>query len=72
MQLKLTSKSQRDLERDLERVWKLRREAVALLDQIVAEWNSDPLSVQCFDLRLVQRSKELLAELKRYDFLGLK
>lgn len=30
-----------------------------VLDLIVAEFTSDPLSVQCFDLRLVARAKEL-------------
>ena len=33
-----------------------------VLDLIVAEWTSDPMSVQCFDLRLVERAKELLRE----------
>lgn len=30
-----------------------------LLDLIVAEWTSDPTSVQCFDLRIVERAKVL-------------
>jgi hypothetical protein len=30
-----------------------------VLDLIVAEFESDPMSVQCFDLRLVERAKEL-------------
>jgi hypothetical protein len=32
-----------------------------VLDLIVAEFTSDPMSVQCFDLRLVARAKELNA-----------
>jgi hypothetical protein len=31
-----------------------------ILDLIVAEWSSDPQSVQCFDLRLVERAKQLI------------
>lgn len=30
-----------------------------VLDLIVAEFESDPMSVQCFDLRLVKRAIEL-------------
>lgn len=33
-----------------------------VLDLIVAEFTSDPMSVQCFDLRLVARAKELNRE----------
>jgi hypothetical protein len=31
-----------------------------VLDLIVAEWTSDPTSVQCFDLRIVERAKALI------------
>jgi hypothetical protein len=34
------------------------REAYAVLDLIVAEFESDPMSVQCFDLKLVDRAKK--------------
>lgn len=34
----------------------------AVLDLIVAEFTSDPTSVQCFDLRLVARATELIKE----------
>lgn len=34
------------------------KEAHALLALINAEFQSDPMSVQCFDLRIVQRVKE--------------
>lgn len=63
MRAELTPKAQRQMERS----WELRREAVLLLGHVVAEWDSDPMSVQCFDLRLVNRAKEVLAELKRLD-----
>lgn len=36
-----------------------------VLDAIVAEWSSDPVSVQCFDLRLVDRATALVAQRKR-------
>ncbi len=35
------------------------REAFVLLDLIAAEFKSDPMSVQCFDLRIVERTKLL-------------
>lgn len=31
-----------------------------VLDAVVAEWDTDPMSVACFDLRLVARAKGLL------------
>ena len=40
------------------------REAHTLLDLIVAEFTSDPMSVQCFDLSIVQRAKDCVAERK--------
>ena len=41
------------------------REAHTLLDLIVAEFTSDPTSVQCFDLSVVERAKACVAERKR-------
>jgi hypothetical protein len=35
-----------------------------ILDLIVAEFESDPMSVACFDLRIVDRAKELNREHK--------
>lgn len=35
-------------------------EMFALLDLINAEWQSDPTSVQCFDLRLVAKVKAVV------------
>lgn len=35
-------------------------EAFTVLDIIVAEFKSDPMSVQCFDLRIVERAKEIV------------
>lgn len=39
------------------------REAVALLGLIDAEFRSDPMSVQCFDLSIVTRTRALVAKL---------
>jgi hypothetical protein len=36
-----------------------------VLDLIVAEFRSDPMSVQCFDLRLVRRAIALVEEHER-------
>jgi hypothetical protein len=52
-------------EREMEERFKLEKEALHILDLVVAEWESDPTSVQCFDLRLVQRAKEVVARLKK-------
>jgi len=46
---------------------KLRREAVELLGLIVAEWKSDPMSVQCFDLRLVEKATKLVDRHAKVD-----
>lgn len=42
-------------------------EAWKILDLIVAEWESDPTSVACFDLRVVNRAKEIIARRKQLD-----
>lgn len=57
----LTEKAQRQME---ER-WKLEREAVELLCLIAAEFKSDPTSVQCFDLRIVERVKYVTERLAK-------
>lgn len=63
MNRRLTQKAQQELEE----TWQLQREAVELLGLIVAEWKSDPTSVQCFDLRTVERAKEVVARLEKLD-----
>ena len=50
--------------RETEERMKVELEAFELLDLIVAEFNSDPMSVQCFDLRTVERAKYVAARLK--------
>jgi hypothetical protein len=42
----------------------LRSEAVELLKLVVAEWESDPMSVQCFDLRIVERASAVTKRLR--------
>ena len=61
MRAELTPKVQREMEEK----WTLQSEAVELLKVVVAEWQSDPLSVQCFDLRTVKRAKEVVARLDK-------
>lgn len=41
-------------------------EAHTLLDLINAEFQSDPMSVQCFDLRIVERVKLCVAHRKAH------
>ena len=50
--------------RETEERMKVELEAFDILDLIVAEFNSDPMSVQCFDLRTVERAKYVVARLK--------
>jgi len=40
----------------------LKREGMHLLGLVVAEWMSDPQSVQCFDSRIVERAIKVIAE----------
>ena len=63
MDPRLTDKAQREME---ER-FALQREALQILDLVVAEWESDPTSGQCFDLRVVQRAKEVVRRIKKLD-----
>ncbi len=44
-------------ERQMEIRFDAQREAEALIGLIAAEFRSDPMSVQCFDLRVVERVK---------------
>lgn len=56
----LTVKAQEQMERRFE----AEREALEIFELVVSEWTSDPMSVQCFDLRLVERAKDVAARLK--------
>ena len=44
-------------EATMEKRFEAMREAEELIQLIAAEFNSDPMSVQCFDLRIVDRVK---------------
>jgi hypothetical protein len=46
-------------------------EALRLLDLINAEFQSDPHSVQCFDLRIVARVKACVERRKRLERQGV-
>lgn len=45
-------------------------EGLRLLDLIVAEFESDPMSVQCFDLRIVERAKAVIAKRRAWERSG--
>ena len=44
----------------------LAEECRELIDIIAAEFESDPMSVQCFDLRIVERAKTAAKTHRRY------
>lgn len=60
MRAELTEKARREIEESFDNT----REAHEILDLIVAEFNSDPMSVQCFDLRVVERAKACVVKRK--------
>lgn len=41
------------------------KELYDVLKLVVAEWMHDPMSVQCFDLRIVKRGREAVAMFER-------
>ena len=53
--------------REIEEKFKLEHEALHILDLVVMEWRTDPQSVQCFDLRIVEQAKLVIARLKELD-----
>ena len=57
----LTEKAVKDIEAGFERT----KRAWQILDLVVAEWESDPTSVQCFDLRIVEEAKTIVREQKK-------
>ncbi len=58
-------------ERETEELFRLKREALQILVRVVDEWEHDPMSVQCFDLRMVSRAKEVIERIKKLDVLGI-
>ena len=63
MHNRLTEKAQREIEE----LFALRAEAIQILEIINAEWQSDPQSVACFDLRIVKRTDKILKRMKQID-----
>ena len=51
----------------IEEGFKLDQRVWELLDLIVAEWESDPSSVACFDLELVIEAKLIIQRRKELD-----
>lgn len=49
---------------------KLKLEAVRLLDIIAAEFTSDPQSVRCFDLLMVEQAKNISAKARESGLLA--
>lgn len=54
---------------EMDRVFQLRHQALEIFKLVVAEWSSDPHSVQCFDLRMVEKARVIHEQLKRFDHL---
>jgi len=50
-----------------EEIFRLKNELENIFKLVVMEWKTDPTSVQCFDLRIVQRAKEIDAILRKKD-----
>lgn len=48
----------------------LERRALKVLDLIAAEFESDPMSVQCFDLRTVEEAKAVVRERRKLEHEG--
>lgn len=55
------------LKQQYDEVTKERDELKDVLGLIVAEFNSGPMSVQCFDLRIVKRAKDIVAKCEGRD-----
>ena len=51
-------------------IYENEKAAMKVLALIVAEFESDPMSVQCFDLRVVAQAKEIVANRRRYEQAG--
>lgn len=63
---RLTAKAVRAIEANFEN----QREAFVLLDLIDAEFRTDPMSVQCFDLKIVERVRQCVAARKQHEENG--
>jgi hypothetical protein len=50
--------------KDAERRFEIDARLMEIMGLVVSEWETDPTSVQCFDLRIVQEAKDLWDERK--------
>ncbi len=62
MQPRLSDKAQAEIESSFENT----TEAFRLLGLINAEFQSDPMSVQCFDMRIVERVKKCVEAREKF------
>ena len=60
MRPQMTEKAQAECERRFE----IDDRLLEIMGVVIAEWESDPMSVQCFDLRIVEEAKRLWTERK--------
>ena len=60
--IRLTPRAEREIEDNFRNT----SEAFKLLDLIDAEFRTDPSSVQCFDLRIVQRVRECVEKRRQF------
>lgn len=51
--------------KQIERRYEVDDRLLEILGLVVSEWSTDPMSVQCFDLRIVEEAKALWEERKR-------
>lgn len=65
MRAELTEKAKKELAEKM----KLEYRALQIFDLVVAEWESDPTSVQCFDLRIVREAIKINKQLKKLRWL---
>lgn len=54
-----------EAQKDVEERWALENEAINILREVVSEWRTDAMSVQCFDLRIVRRAGEVIDRLNQ-------
>lgn len=57
-----TPRTEIKFSKDMEDRWRAESRLLEIMDLVVAEWNTDPMSVQCFDLRIVEEAKQLCAK----------
>lgn len=58
MRAQLTKKAQDDIERR----FKIDARLLEIMGLVISEWESDPMSVQCFDIRIVNEARTLWTE----------